>query len=107
MTQLDLSSHDLNLVRDILKLHANGYCVWAFGSRVKGTAKKYSDLDLAIMTSQPLSFSKMAEIKEAFDESNLSIRVDIVDWAATSDLFQQIIEQQKCVIQENTTANDD
>lgn len=100
MAKIDLSSHDLNVVCEILKNHASDYAVWAFGSRVKGNAKKYSDLDLAIMTQQPLSFSKMAIIKEAFDESDLPIRVDVVDWAATSEAFQKIIEQDKVVIQE-------
>ncbi|MGZ8160230.1 MAG: restriction endonuclease subunit S, partial [Methylobacter sp.] len=37
--------------------------------------------------------------KEAFDESNLSIRVDIVDWAATSEEFRKIIEQNKVIVQ--------
>jgi predicted nucleotidyltransferase len=99
MPQIDLSSHDLNVVCKILKTYASDYAVWAFGSRVKGNAKKYSDLDLAIMTQQPLSFSKMAIIKEAFDESDLPIRVDVVDWAETSETFKKIIEQNKVVIQ--------
>jgi type I restriction enzyme S subunit len=42
----------------------------------------------------------MATIKEAFDESDLSIRVDIVDWATTSETFRKIIDQNKIVIQE-------
>ena len=100
MTKIDLNSHDLKVVCEILKNYASDYTVLAFGSRVKGNAKKYSDLDLAIMTQQPLSFSKMAIIKEAFDESDLPIRVDVVDWAETSETFRKIIEQDKVVIQE-------
>ncbi len=100
MPQIDLSSHDLNVVCKILKTHASDYAVWAFGSRVKGNAKKYSDLDLAIMTTRPLSFSQITILKEAFEESDLPIRVDVVDWAETSETFQKIIEQDKVVIQE-------
>lgn len=100
MAQIDLLPQDLKIVCEILKTHAGNYAVWAFGSRVKGNAKKYSDLDLVIMTNHPLSFSKMAILKEAFDESNLPIRVDIVDWADTSETFRKIIEQNKVVIQE-------
>jgi type I restriction enzyme S subunit len=51
------------------------------------------------MTKQPLSLSEMAQLTEAFDESNLPIRVDIVDWAATNEVFQKIIEKDKVVIQ--------
>lgn len=100
MPNIDLNPQDWNEVCRVLKTHLSEYPVWAFGSRVKRTAKAYSDLDLAIITQQPLSLSSMASIKEAFDESNLSIRVDIVDWAAISEAFRKIIEQDKVVIQE-------
>jgi predicted nucleotidyltransferase len=100
MPTIDLKLQDWNEVCRILQTHAKDYSVWAFGSRVKGKAKTYSDLDLVIMTRQPLSLSKMAIFKEAFDESDLTIRVDIVDWAATNVAFQKIIEQDKVLIQE-------
>ncbi len=99
MPKIDLNAQDWNEVCHILKIQVPDYPVWAFGSRVKWTAKAYSDLDLAIITRQPLSLSAMATIKEAFDESNLSIRVDIVDWAATSEEFQKIIEKTKVIVQ--------
>ncbi len=100
MPKIDLKSQDWNEVCHILEIHVPEYPVWAFGSRVKWTAKPYSDLDLAIIAPQPLSLTKMATIKEAFDESDLSIRVDIVDWATTSETFRKIIDQDKVVIQE-------
>lgn len=98
--KIDLKPQDWHEVCHILKTLVPEYPVWAFGSRVKGTAKAYSDLDLAIITDQPLSLTKMATLKEAFDESVLSIRIDIVDWAATSEPFRNIIEQDKVVVQE-------
>ncbi len=100
MAKIDLKPEDWHEVRHILKTHLLEYPVWAFGSRVKGTAKPYSDLDLAIIAQQPLSLTEMATVKEAFDESDLPIRVDIVDWATTSDTFRKIIEQDKVVVQE-------
>ena len=99
MPKIDLKPQDWQEVCHILKTHVPDYPVWAFGSRVKGTAKPYSDLDLTIITEHPLSLTKMATLKEAFDESNLSIRVDVVDWATTSESFRKIIEQDKVVIQ--------
>jgi predicted nucleotidyltransferase len=99
MPKIDLKLQDWNEVCYILKNLLPEHLVWAFGSRVKGTAKAYSDLDLAIISSQPLSLTKMAIIKEAFDESNLSIRIDVVDWAATNETFRKIIEQDKVVVQ--------
>lgn len=100
MPPIDLSAENWCEVCEILQIYARNYTVWAFGSRVKGSAKKYSDLDLAIVTQKPLSLSKMAMLNEAFDESNLPICVDLVDWASTNKAFQKFIEQQKVVIQE-------
>jgi len=40
---LDLSAAHLAIVCDILKRHIPHYTVWAFGSRVTGNAKPYSD----------------------------------------------------------------
>ena len=70
-----------------------------FGSRAKGTAKPYSDLDLALMTSRPLTLAQQAVLNEAFDESGLPFRVDVLDWAATSATFQALIMAGSVVIQ--------
>lgn len=73
--------------------------MWAFGSRVKRTAKKYSDLDLAVISEQPLPMSTMAELRQALDESDLTIKVDVVDWASTTASFRKIIEENKVIVQ--------
>ena len=72
--------------------------VWAFGSRASFTAKKYSDLDLALIGDQPLSISVMGELRESFSESLLPFKVDLVDWATTSLSFRKIIENSKVVL---------
>jgi predicted nucleotidyltransferase len=89
---LDITPDHLAEVCRILRMHAPGRTVRAFGSRVQGTAKPFSDLDLAIMGTEPLDFRTYAALKDAFAESNLPFRVDVVDWATTSDTFRGIIE---------------
>lgn len=89
---LDLAPEHLAEVRRILQLHIPGRTVRAFGSRVQGTAKPFSDLDLAIMGDVPLDFRQLAALKNAFIDSNLPFRVDVVDWATTSVAFRGIIE---------------
>jgi predicted nucleotidyltransferase len=86
------------IVRDILRKHVPGYEVWAFGSRVKGATKPYSDLDLAVISKQPLPLDVLAGLAEDFSESDLPWRVDVVDWAATSESFRKIIERDKVVL---------
>ena len=65
------------IVRDILSKHVPHYEVWAFGSRVKGIVKPFSDLDLAIITEQPLSIAQSAALDEAFSQSDLPWKVDV------------------------------
>ncbi|MBA4382043.1 MAG: hypothetical protein C0406_05700 [Sideroxydans sp.] len=96
---IDLKPRDWEIVRDILARHVPQYEVWAFGSRTKGTAKEYSDLDLAIITDEPMGLPLSATLADEFVESDLPIKVDVVDWASTGDTFRKIIEQDKIVIQ--------
>jgi len=96
---IDLDPADWAEVRRILRQHVPDLEVWAFGSRAKGTAKRYSDLDLVLIATQPLSLQRRADLAEAFATSDLPIRVDVVNWAVTSDRFKQIIAQDKVVLQ--------
>lgn len=89
---IEITEKEREIVQQILQRIVPEYPVWVFGSRVKGTAKPFSDLDLAIITDKPLSLQKHAELVEAFSESDLPWKVDIVDWAATSEQFKAIIQ---------------
>ncbi len=93
------------IVRDILQKHVPQCEVWAFGSRAKWKAKQYSDLDLAVITNVPLSLQVSGALAEDFAESDLPFKVDVVDWATTSESFRKIIEQDKVVVQQAIEAN--
>lgn len=97
---IKLDSGDLQVVQQILKKLVGQYQVLAFGSRVSGkNLKRFSDLDLAVMTDQPLPAAKFAELVEAFSQSDLPIKVDLVDWASISKRFRKIIQETHEVIQ--------
>ena len=98
--QIDIRPDHWAIVRDILQRHVPQYAVWAFGSRAKWTAKEFSDLDLAIITDSPLPLATSAALAEDFSESDLPWKVDIVDWAETSETFRKIIERDRVVVQE-------
>lgn len=97
---LDLPSDDLERVRQILSANVPGREIWAFGSRVCGKARKFSDLDLAIVGSQPLPTGVMADLRDAFCESDLPMKIDLIDLATTEDYFRRIIERHYIVLQE-------
>ena len=97
---IDIQPDQWAIVRDILQKHVPGHVVWAFGSRATGTAKPFSDLDLAVISEHPMSLDLGAHLGEDFSQSNLPWRVDVVDWASSSDVFRAIIARDKVVIQQ-------
>jgi predicted nucleotidyltransferase len=89
---IKITRHDLEVVRSILERFVPDAEIIVFGSRIHGTAKPWSDLDLAIKAKSPLDWKLLAEIKEAFQESELPFRVDIVDWNDITPAFRKAIE---------------
>ena len=92
MGAIDIRPADLETVRRILREHVPAVEVRAFGSRVSWNARETSDLDLAVMTDKPLGIDRTAELRAAFTDADLPFRVDVVDWASTSEAFRKVIE---------------
>ena len=104
---LDIRPDHWALVRAILYAHVPQYEVWAFGSRATWQAKPYSDLDLAILSAEPLPLALSAALADAFSEADLPWRVDVLDWATTSPSFRAIVQRDKVVVQKKLTAGYD
>lgn len=94
---IDLQPQDQELVCTILNRHLPATTkVWVFGSRVKGTARKYSDLDLVIeLPNQVMPLEMLSDMAADFEESELPIKVDIVDWRTLTDDFKRLIDNEK------------
>ena len=93
---VDIRPDHLEMVQDILHAHLPaGFKVWVFGSRATWTTKDSSDLDLAVEGSGRLDYKAMAGLEVAFQESDLPYTVDVVDLAAVSDAFKQIVKVQR------------
>ena len=89
-----LKSGELETVKAILSQFVPEYEIRAFGSRVHGeNLKPHSDLDLVIMNATPLEPRRYAELQEAFSESDIPFKVDIVEWASISKEFQERINR--------------
>jgi len=75
-----------------MELEGTNSKVYVFGSRADGTAKKFSDLDLAIdFNGQKMPKEIKFELENFFEASYISMRVDIVDLNAISEHFKKII----------------
>ncbi len=96
---INLSQNELLLIQSILRTFIPNHTVWLFGSRTTANIKPYSDVDLAIMTQQPLSTDVMAALSSAFAESDLPYKVDLVDWSTLDETFKTIIQNRHEIIQ--------
>ena len=63
-------------------------------------ARRYSDLDLAIDAGRRLTLDETARLAEAFSDSDLPYRVDVVDWRSIDGGFRKLIEQQRVPLAE-------
>ena len=97
---IELQAEHWHIVRAILQAELPGYEVWAFGSRAQHRAKPYSDLDLAVIGTNALPLELSSRISEAFSESDLPFKVDVVDWATTSEAFRNIIKRDRVIVQD-------
>ncbi|GJM06619.1 MAG: hypothetical protein DHS20C10_03530 [marine bacterium B5-7] len=89
---ITLEPHSLLLVQSILEQYIPTKKVLLFGSRANNTAKPYSDIDLAVLSDVPLPVETLAQLRLAFEESDLPYKVDLVEWCTLTEAFQQIIK---------------
>ena len=96
---IDIHPDHWEIVRRILQTHVPQAVVWVFGSRATGKATAFSDLDIAIISTQPLPLDVSASLRDDFSESDLPYKVDVVDWATTNASFRNIIARNRVVVQ--------
>jgi type I restriction enzyme, S subunit len=95
---LDITKEQRKTLLTLLGRFIPGVAVWAYGSRVKWTARANSDLDLVVFTTlaqKPI----VSELKDALAESELPFLVDIHIWAEVPERFHSIIRNEYIVLQ--------
>ena len=105
--ELQLSPEHLRMVREVLAHWLPDAQVLALGSRFSGTARKFSDLDLAIASSTPLDWRLLGKVRDAFEDSDLPICVDVVDWSQADAGFKVMVERQGMVVLRHNRQSDD
>lgn len=88
---VDLTQSQIDILKEILQRLCPEIEVYAFGSRTKGSARPYSDLDLLLVGKQPLGWKKIEAIKQVLSESDLPFLVDVVDWQTVDETFKKQI----------------
>ena len=91
MTAIYITPEDHNI---LLELLSDLSCeVLVFGSRIKGTHQKFSDLDLCLKSNKPIPLTEIALLKDSLRQSNLPFTVDVIDFHAISEGFKNIVDR--------------
>ena len=84
-----IDESDKKLLLGILSKYP--YRFYVYGSRVKGRSRRYSDIDICYFDDIPSI--ELYEIKEAIEESNLTIKVDLAAVSELSGKFFKAIKK--------------
>ena len=96
---IDMNPKARRTVKELLQRYLPGVTVWAYGSRVKWTARPDSDLDLVVFVGKEQR-GDVADLREAFEESNLPFRVDVFIWDEVPEKFRREILEGYVVVRE-------
>jgi type I restriction enzyme S subunit len=97
---VDITPAQKKTILALLQRHIPGVAVWAYGSRVKWTARPNSDLDLVAFAT-PAQRPHIPELKEALAESDLPFIVDLHVWDDVPARFREVIKKEYVVLQES------
>ncbi len=94
---IDVTDEQRETVSALLRKHLPDTAVWVYGSRAKWTAGPKSDLDLVVF-STPEQDRQVSSLRDAFEESNLPFRVELLVWARLPESFHREIEREHVVL---------
>ncbi len=82
-----------HIVLSVLKGHNIKTCL--FGSRATGSARKFSDIDIALDAGgKPVPTALMVNLAFLLEESHIPFRVDLVDMQGVSSLVRESVKKE-------------
>lgn len=92
-----LSDDQVKVFYDLVvePLKKNKAQVFVFGSRARGQHHPFSDIDVLYVENEsfPLSAEVISQIKEAAEESKLTIKVDLVNRSSLAKSYVESVEK--------------
>jgi predicted nucleotidyltransferase len=95
---IDLNDSDRKIIEEILAEMCKKNTVYIYGSRAKGLAKKFSDVDLFIREETPVSEEIIEKIREKMAISDLPLIVDLKDWYNFTEDFKPHVKDTAILI---------
>lgn len=87
---IDLEEKYISFIKEVIFKYLQECKIYLFGSRAKGKARKYSDIDIAL-NSKYLDEIILLKIKNEFENSTLPYEVDVLDLNNISESFKKHI----------------
>ena len=87
-----ITEKEQKIIERILDKYRKDYAFFYYGSRVKGTYGKTSDLDVLIKGKAEMPLAVLQEIKEEFDNSDLPYIVNFSDYYKLDSSFYERIK---------------
>lgn len=87
---IDLEEKYISFIKEVIFKYLQEGKIYLFGSRAKGKARKYSDIDIAL-DNKDLDKTILLKIKNEFENSTLPYEVDVLDLNNISESFKKHI----------------
>jgi len=91
---IDLTPKQLDILRNLLASRVPDREVRAFGSRVYGRARRFSDLDLVVMGEEPVPDMALVHLRADLEDSDLPFRVDLLEFRDLPDAWVDRFREQ-------------
>lgn len=88
---INLEDKYIDFIKKTISKYLGSFEVYLYGSRVKGTSKKYSDVDIPLLSDE-LTEDIKSKINIDFENSTFPFKVDIIDLKTISDDFKILIK---------------
>lgn len=87
---------DIQTAHDIIRsaLPPDHARLWLFGSRARGDARRWSDIDIAVEPLAELPAGTLAELRELLAESSILLDVDLIDLSQAGKALRDEIKNE-------------
>ena len=86
---IEIDTEDYKILKNVLEKYP--YKFYAYGSRAKGKARRYSDLD--IYSIEKMEGNDLIYLKWDLEDSDITIKVDVIDPSRCSEEFRELIKE--------------
>ena len=96
--QVAIAPENFHYILSQIKLHVPEATIWAFGSRIKKSHRKASDLDLAVLCDKEMAKKELPKLNDIFIESDLPFKVQLLDFNRLPENMQENIKKNYVIL---------